>query len=102
MTLPRRPTAGAGTRSVETSVRHDPSAPEAAPTATTENSAAEPLAYTLEQAAALLQISPDTYYRRVRLGLLPGRKLGGQWRVPRAALHRYVEGLAQAEQEAAS
>jgi excisionase family DNA binding protein len=41
----------------------------------------ERLFYTLREAAALLQISPETYYRGVREGRFPGRKVGGQWRV---------------------
>ena len=50
------------------------------------------LFYTLKEAAALLHISPETYYRGVREGRFPGRKVGGQWRVPCGALHRYAEG----------
>jgi excisionase family DNA binding protein len=50
------------------------------------------LFYTLQEAAALLQISPVTYYRGVREGKFPGRKVGGQWRIPCAALHRYADG----------
>ncbi len=49
------------------------------------------LFYTLKEAAALLHISPETYYRGVREGRFPGRKVGGQWRVSRRALHRYAE-----------
>ena len=54
------------------------------------------LFYTLKEAAALLHISPETYYRGVREGRFPGRKVGGQWRVPCGALHRYAEGEAEA------
>jgi excisionase family DNA binding protein len=54
------------------------------------------LFYTLKEAAALLHISPETYYRGVREGRFPGRKVGGQWRVPCGALHRYAEGEAAA------
>jgi excisionase family DNA binding protein len=54
------------------------------------------LFYTLKEAAALLHISPATYYRGVREGRFPGRKVGGQWRVPCGALHRYAEGEAAA------
>src|SRR4029453_2804729 len=54
------------------------------------------LFYTLKEAAALLHISPETYYRGVREGRFPGRKGGGQWRVPCGALHRYAEGEAAA------
>jgi excisionase family DNA binding protein len=50
------------------------------------------LFYTLQEAADLLHISPETYYRGVREGKFPGRKVGGQWRISRQALHRYAEG----------
>jgi excisionase family DNA binding protein len=50
------------------------------------------LFYTLKEAADLLHISPETYYRGVREGKLPGRKVGGQWRISCQALHRYAEG----------
>jgi len=49
------------------------------------------LFYTLKEAADLLCISPETYYRGVREGRFPGRKVGGQWRVPCKTLHRYAE-----------
>jgi excisionase family DNA binding protein len=39
---------------------------------------------TVEQAADLLQLSPDTLYAMLRRGEVPGKKLGGQWRIPRA------------------
>jgi excisionase family DNA binding protein len=68
-----------------------PSAPAASPTG--GEVAAQRLFYTLREAAALLQISEVTYYRRVREGRLPGRKVGGQWRVPCSGLHRYAEGM---------
>lgn len=58
----------------------------------TSKAAGERLFYTLREAAALLQISEGTYYRGVRDGRFPGRKVGGQWRVPCGALHRYAEG----------
>jgi excisionase family DNA binding protein len=65
----------------------------AAPTPSAVGKAtAQRLSYTLREAAALLQISEATYYRGVREGRLPGRKVGGQWRVPCGALHRYAEG----------
>jgi excisionase family DNA binding protein len=60
--------------------------------APTSGSGEKRLFYTLKEAAALLQISPETYYRGVRQGKFPGRKVGGQWRVSRRALHRYADG----------
>jgi excisionase family DNA binding protein len=53
---------------------------------------AKRLFYTLKEAADLLHISPETYYRGVREGKFPGRKVGGQWRISCQALHRYAEG----------
>lgn len=74
-------------------VNHRSAALPAAPAPPAGKAAAQPLFYTLREAAALLQISEGTYYRGVREGRLPGRKVGGQWRVPCGALHRYAEGM---------
>ena len=41
---------------------------------------------TLEQAAALLQVEPEVVTELAEAGELPGRKLGDDWRFPRAAL----------------
>jgi excisionase family DNA binding protein len=64
----------------------------AVPSSTTSEGAGGRLFYTLREAAALLQISEGTYYRGLREGELPGRKIVGQWRIPCDALHRYAEG----------
>jgi excisionase family DNA binding protein len=69
----------------------DPALSTAPTSPAASKAAGQPLFYTLREAAALLQISEATYYRSVREGRLPGRKVGGQWRVARSALHRYAE-----------
>jgi excisionase family DNA binding protein len=50
------------------------------------------LTYTVVEAAAILDISVWSYYRGLRAGVLPGRKVCGQWRVSRARLERFLEG----------
>jgi excisionase family DNA binding protein len=42
----------------------------------------------LQQAADLLGVHYMTVYRRVRLGILPARKVGGTWTIDRADLER--------------
>lgn len=42
------------------------------------------------QVASLLQISPGTVSRLLRIGRLPGVKLGRQWRIRRDDLDRYL------------
>ncbi len=68
-----------------------PLTPASTSPASSARSGEKRLFYTLKEAAALLHISPVTYYRGVREGKFPGRKVGGQWRVSRKALHRYAE-----------
>lgn len=46
---------------------------------------------TLQEAAELLGVHYMTAYRYVRLGLLPGRKEGGTWRVVRTDLAEFSE-----------
>jgi len=41
---------------------------------------------TPEEAATLLRLNRETVYRNLRRGVLPGTKLGGQWRIPKAQL----------------
>ena len=46
---------------------------------------------TVEQAAALLQVNPETVESMAREGELPARKVGREWRFARAALLRWLE-----------
>jgi len=52
----------------------------------TAASDAPPLFLTPQEAAERLQISKSTVYVHLRSGELPGRKIGGSWRIPRGAL----------------
>ena len=47
---------------------------------------------TLEQAAALLQVDADEVAALAEAGELPGRRIGGDWRFPRAALLEWLGG----------
>jgi excisionase family DNA binding protein len=52
--------------------------------------AAAPDVLTLEQAAALLQVDPAEVAALAEAGELPGRRIGGDWRFPRAALLEWL------------
>jgi excisionase family DNA binding protein len=47
---------------------------------------------TLEQAAALLQVDAAEITALAEAGELPGRRIGGEWRFPRAALLAWLGG----------
>lgn len=47
---------------------------------------------TVDEAAALLQMHPVTLRNHLRKGTIPGRKIGGEWRLSRAALEKYLSG----------
>lgn len=51
----------------------------------------EPLVYSIKGAARALAVSEHTVRRRIAAGDLPARRVGGQWRIPRVALVRYLE-----------
>lgn len=50
----------------------------------------QPLTYTVPQAAALLGISPWSYYERVKQGELPARKIGRRIVVPKVQLDAWL------------
>jgi excisionase family DNA binding protein len=50
------------------------------------------LTYTVAEAAKLARVSVWSYYRGLKEGKLPGRKVRGQWRVSRRQLHRFLDG----------
>jgi excisionase family DNA binding protein len=54
--------------------------------------APDPEVLTVEQAAELLQVDPDTVRSLAREGTLPGRKVGREWRFWRTALLRWLGG----------
>lgn len=45
-----------------------------------------------EEAAEWLEVHPQTVYRLLRSGELPGRKIGQQWRIHKGTLEDYVKG----------
>jgi excisionase family DNA binding protein len=47
---------------------------------------------TPEEAAGYLRVHPQTVYRRLRAGMLPGAKVGDQWRLRKADLDEYLKG----------
>lgn len=51
---------------------------------------AEPLTYTVEQAAALLGVSRSAYYEAIKRGELPARRVGRRIVVPRAQLEAWI------------
>ena len=51
-----------------------------------------PESLTLDEAAKFLQMHPVTVRRHLRAGKLPGRKIGGEWRISRTALEQFLTG----------
>jgi excisionase family DNA binding protein len=45
---------------------------------------------TVQQAAELLQLNYETTRRYVLKGIIPGRKLGGTWRIVESDLKRFI------------
>jgi excisionase family DNA binding protein len=48
---------------------------------------------TPEEAAQYLRVNPQTIYRLLRRGRLPGAKIGHQWRIRRSDLDGFLRGL---------
>jgi excisionase family DNA binding protein len=80
-------------------VRHDRTALAVEP-AVPDGGNERRLTYTVPEAAALVGISDDSYYRALRAGEVPGLKIRGRYVVPRAALHRYLNGEEGGERDA--
>ncbi len=57
---------------------------------------------TPEEVAEYVRVNPQTIYRLLRGGKLPGAKIGHQWRVRRADLDAYLHGQVGASTAAAS
>lgn len=47
---------------------------------------------TVAQAARLLQVSQETIRRHLKVGLIPGWKVGRQWRISRRVILLKLEG----------
>jgi excisionase family DNA binding protein len=77
---------------LEPHVRGDRSASAEEPAATPSLHDGDVLTYTVAEAARLARVSVWSYYRGLKEGKLPGRKVRGQWRVSRKQLHRFLDG----------
>jgi excisionase family DNA binding protein len=74
-------------------VQGDRSAPSSKPAAdVVVEQVGDVLTYTVAEAARLARVSVWSYYRGLKEGKLPGRKVRGQWRVSRRQLHRFLDG----------
>jgi len=51
------------------------------------------LTYTVEQVANLLGIFGETTYQLARDGVIPARRIGRRWLIPRKALHDWLDHL---------
>ena len=56
---------------------------------------------TPEEVAEYVRVNPQTIYRLLRSGRLPGAKIGHQWRVRKADLDAYLHGRVGAAPAAA-
>lgn len=52
----------------------------------------EPQVMTAEQAAAYLQLDPETVRVLLRQGKMPGNRIGRRWRIPKADVDAYLRG----------
>jgi PTS system nitrogen regulatory IIA component len=48
--------------------------------------------FAIDSLARYLHLTPQQVARLAEKGRLPGRKVGGQWRFPRAEIHHWLEG----------
>ena len=56
--------------------------------------------YTVQEVAQLLDVSLGLAYTLVRDGTIPARKLGGCWKVPKAAFHARLNASTAEDKEA--
>jgi excisionase family DNA binding protein len=59
---------------------------------TQEPATEEAKVLTVAEAALLLKVQPDHVYRLLNTGRMPGRRVGGVWRIPRSQLLAWLEG----------
>ena len=51
--------------------------------------------YTVAEVSRLLSLSLGGTYELVRAGVIPGRKLGGRWVIPKRAFHIWLDTWAE-------
>jgi excisionase family DNA binding protein len=54
---------------------------------------------TVEETAEVCQVTPRTVYDWLKLGRIPGRKVGKVWRVPEEALLEFMRGETTEERQ---
>ena len=47
--------------------------------------------YTVDEVAVLLDLSRGNAYRYVREGVIPAKRIGRRWMVPRKSFHAWLE-----------
>ncbi|WP_280356394.1 helix-turn-helix domain-containing protein [Nocardia otitidiscaviarum] len=52
---------------------------------------AEPAAYSVDEAADLLGVSRNNAYQAVHDGVIPAKRVGRRWVIPRKAFHEWLE-----------
>ncbi|MCE5291303.1 MAG: helix-turn-helix domain-containing protein [Nocardiaceae bacterium] len=52
---------------------------------------ASPATYSVDEVAALLGLARGNAYRCVREGLIPAKRVGRRWMVPRKTFHEWLE-----------
>jgi excisionase family DNA binding protein len=50
------------------------------------------LTYTVDEVARLLNLSRGVTYQHVRDGLIPAKRIGRRWLIPRKRLHAWLDG----------
>ena len=50
------------------------------------------LTYTVDEVARLLNLSRGVAYQHVRDGLIPAKRIGRRWLIPRKQLHAWLDG----------
>jgi excisionase family DNA binding protein len=55
----------------------------------------DPEIYTVVQVARMLRINVGTVYPLLRDGVMPAKRLGRRWVIPRKRFHEWLDGLEQ-------
>jgi excisionase family DNA binding protein len=55
--------------------------------------------YTVREVAELLSLSVGNTYALLREGVIPGRKLGGRWVIPKRRFHTWLDSVTAASDQ---
>ena len=56
------------------------------------NPESQPTVMTVREVAAYLRVTVSTVYKLLHGADLPGKKVGGQWRISKATIEKWLEG----------